>query len=183
MPEDKSTDHSDDVISSKLQTLYDTIDSCSDDSTLGTYKLKLRPTNKQKLTLRRILAASNMAWNWTKWLIEEKGFSKNDRKGLQKIVTNKRITADFTPKEVLDNQDLLAGTSTVRLTGMANFISALKGSVTLHKGRIERFNIDRKELYPISGTVTVQKLYINRFYSGIRWSVRIVSENYPQTSG
>jgi len=80
MPVDRSPDRSVEVVSSKLQTLYDSIESCSDHSTLGTYKLKLRPTKKQKLTLRKILAASNMAWNWTKWLIEEKGFSKNDRK-------------------------------------------------------------------------------------------------------
>jgi transposase len=151
-------------VSNKLQSTYDAVEDCSDDdATLGTYKLKFRPTRHQQHTLRRILASSNMAWNWTKWLIEEKGFSKKDLSGLQKIVARKETTTDFTPKEVVDNADLLKSTSTVRLTAMRSYLSALRASTTLHKGHTDRFDVDNKELYPRSGAFTVQKQYINKF--------------------
>ena len=149
-------------ITEKLNELADSIDPAPE--VLGTYKAKFRPTRHQRDVLKDILAASNLAWNWTKWLTEEKGFERKDEKTLQSIVAKKSIEDPLmAPREVHDNAKLLHKTSSVRLTGMKSYLSALKTSITLHKGRMEKFDVDYKELYPASGTFTVQKAYIKKF--------------------
>ncbi|RUS69626.1 hypothetical protein EGW08_022613 [Elysia chlorotica] len=139
----------------------------NDESALGTFKIKLRPTAYQKACLKRVLAASNLAWNWTKWLIEEKGVSWKDKKTMQAIVVKKSIESlenqDMVAPEVRANQQLLSKTTSVRLTAMCSFVAATKSSMTLHKGCTRKFDVGYKELYPRSGTFGVQKPYIRKF--------------------
>ncbi|RUS69625.1 hypothetical protein EGW08_022612 [Elysia chlorotica] len=149
-------------ITGKLNELVNSIDPAPE--ALGIYKVKFKLTRHQHNVLKDLLAASNLAWNWTKWLIEDKGIKRKDEKTLQSIVAKKSIEDPLmAPREVHDNAKLLHKTSTIRLTGMKSYLSALKSSMTLHKGRMEKFDVDYKELYPASGTFTVQKLFIKKF--------------------
>ena len=133
---------------------------------LGIFTIHLNPTKKQKNKLLTLLKVSNMAFNWCKWLVEEKELSvKSDLSQIQHIIVcKKNERKDMIPPFV--NHSLLAGTSQTRNTGFRSFVSSFKANMKLHKGDCSKFVIQNKPLEEISsGSFSVQKLFVNHLSS------------------
>nr|DBA11714.1 TPA_asm: ORF13 [Malaco herpesvirus 1] len=136
---------------------------------LTTFCLALNVTKNQDLVMRHMLAASNLAFNWCRWLVYEKNIKvdKGGKTFIQSIVTKKDLRAvpdqSMIPDFVREHEELLKGTTSIRVTANCTFLTNWKTCMTLHKGNISKFNIDYKKIDDIiSDTFKVQRLYIDK---------------------
>ena len=113
-----------------------------------------------------MLSVSNIGYNCTKYLIDEKGFSPKDKGAIQKIVTRKSLEDNEDKSMVYPDafkySNILKGTTRLRLTAMHQYFAAYKASKSLHKGNTNKFEIKYKDIEADRGTFGVPRMYVNR---------------------
>jgi len=128
------------------------------DSPMTTFTVGIRPNSDQKRLLNAVLRVSNAAYNWTRWLVVEKGL-KPQQPVLQKVVAKKKMAA-VDPDLLMPGCEWLfepayASLNTIRLTACRKFIDHYWTAIKRNAKQFREKNV----VDPPEGSFCVQKLF------------------------